>query len=174
MNGTSTATDFRERLQRKIERDRQTLETVTANELKKLEDGLRNTVNGALSTIERDTGAATKRMAAMLLMAWMRPLLVGLSLFLGILLGSWGLMQWLLSDIESKIETRAELRAGIEEQRETLRQIEEQTWGVEFHEIKNGDRLERLLVLPRGTTGEIISGNVPATKGLKALRLLSE
>ena len=174
MNEISTATDFRERLQRKIERDHQTLETVTANELKKLEDGLRNIVNGALSTIERDTGAATKRMAAMLLMAWIRPLLVGLSLFLGILLGSWGLMQWLSSDIGSKIETWSEIKLKIEEHRETLRQIEAQTWGVEFHEDKNGDRLERLLVLPRGTTGEIVSGIRPDTKGLTAVRLLSE
>ena len=151
MSVTSTATDFRERLQRKIERDRQTLETVTSNELKKLEDGLRNIVNGALSTIERDTGAATKRMAAMLLKAWIRPLIAGLSLFLGILLGSWGLMQWLLTDIGSKIETRSELKAEIEEQRETLRQTEAKTWGVEFYEWRKG----RFLVLPQGMTAEV-------------------
>lgn len=160
MSETSTATDFRERLQRKIERDHQTLETVTANELKKLEDSLRNIVNGALSTIERDTGAA------MLLMAWMRPLLVGLSLFFGILLGSWGLMQWLLTDIESKIETHAELKAEIGEQSETLRQIEAKTWGVEFHEGRKG----RFLVLPQGMTAEVGW----SVEDRPAIRLLSE
>ena len=44
-------------------------------------------------------------MRALLLRAWLRPLLVGLSLWLGIFGGSWATMHWLSGSIQSNIET---------------------------------------------------------------------
>ena len=83
----------------------------------------------------------------MLLRAWLRPLVVGLSLWLGICGGSWATMHWLWTRIETRIETAAELDVRIEEARQTLAQMEEDTWGIVFREIEG----ERFVVLPAGT-----------------------
>ena len=86
-------------------------------------------------------------MRAVLLRAWLRPLVVGLSLFLGISGGSWATMHWLSRSIERRIETLATLNVRIEEARWTLAEIEEATWGVTLREIEG----ERFVVLPAGT-----------------------
>ena len=44
-------------------------------------------------------------LSALLLHAWLRPVLVGLSLLLGICGGSWAAMPWLWTTIEHRIET---------------------------------------------------------------------
>ena len=80
--------------------------------------------------------------------AWLRPLAVGLSLFLGILIGSWGLTRWLSSNIESLFEMRAALTVEIEEQQRTVERLQQTTWGVVLHE---GDEGRRFVVLPEGT-----------------------
>ena len=85
-------------------------------------------------------------MRALLLRAWMRPLMVGLSLFLGISGGSWATMHWLSVSIERRIETLAALNVRIEQARETLAGIEETTWGVTLREIEG----DRFVVLPFG------------------------
>ena len=43
-------------------------------------------------------------MRALLLRAWLRPLVVGLSLWLGIFGGSWATMHWQSARIRSSIE----------------------------------------------------------------------
>ncbi|WP_419948056.1 hypothetical protein [Candidatus Palauibacter sp.] len=78
---------------------------------------------------------------------WLRPLLVGLSLFLGISGGSWATMHWLWRSIELRIETLATLNRQIEEARWTLAEIEDTTWGVTLREIDG----ERFVVLPAGS-----------------------
>ena len=81
---------------------------------------------------------------------------------LGICGGSWGLTQWLSNNIQNLIETRSELQAEIEEQRRSVQQLQETTWGVRFQEAENG----RSLVLPQGTvpaTGWTVGGQ-PAVK----------
>ena len=100
--------------------------------------------SAALSTIERDTAAALARKDAMLKRSWLRPLTIGLSLFLGVLLGSWGLTQWLSSEIESLIARKIQLEVGIELQEETLARLEGRTWGIRLHEGDKG----RYVVLP--------------------------
>ena len=102
----------------------------------------------------------------MLLRAWLRHLVVGLSLFLGICGGGWATMHWLSTTIYNRIETLAVLDIDIEEARETLARIEETTWGVTLREI-NG---ERFVVLPTGSLS-----NPPWTVGGRpALNLSSE
>ena len=64
----------------------------------------------------------------------------------GVAIGATGLTAWLGADIRTKIEDRASLDVDIVQARETLRAIEEGTWGVQFHELSNG----RFLVLPEG------------------------
>ena len=143
---TSNANDLTERLRRRLESERQAIEELTASELERLGANLRRVASNALRTIERDTAVATGRMRALLLNAWLRPLLVGLSLWLGICGGSWATMQWLSTRIEARIQTAAALDLDIEEARETLARLEATTWGIVLQEIEG----ERFVVLPAG------------------------
>ena len=104
--------------------------------------------SGALRSIEADTVEATGRMRELLMKAWLRPLVVGMSLFLGICFGSLGTMHWLSRSIHDRIETLDELDTRTGWARATLAEIEETTWGVELLE-SSGDRY---VSLPAGTT----------------------
>ena len=70
----------------------------------------------------------------LLLRAWLRPLMVGLVISLGIFGASWGLMQWLSSRVQNLIETQETLQLGIAQQQRDLEQLQAQTWGVWLHE----------------------------------------
>ena len=85
-------------------------------------------------------------MRALLLKAWLRPLVVGLSLWLGICGGSWATMHWLSTRIQARIETAAALDLDIGEARQTLARLEPGTWGIALREIEG----ERFVVLPSG------------------------
>ena len=143
---TSNANDLTERLRRRLESERQAIEELTASELKRLGANSRRVASNALRTIERDTAVATGRMRALLLKAWLRPLVVGLSLWLGICGGSWATMHWLSARIQARIETAAALDLEIEEARQTLARLEATTWGIALREIEG----ERFVVLPAG------------------------
>lgn len=56
-----------------------TVGTTAARELKVPGESLRSVAGNAPRTIETDTAAATGRMRGMLLRAWVRPLVIGLS-----------------------------------------------------------------------------------------------
>ena len=145
---TSNANDLTERLRSRLESERQAIEELTASELERLGANSRRVASNALRTIERDTAAATGRMRALLLGAWLRPLVVGLSLWLGICGGSWATltMHWLSTRIQARIQTAAALDVNIEEARQTLARLEETTWGIALREIEG----ERFVVLPTG------------------------
>ena len=143
---TSNANDLTERLRRRLESERREIEELTASELDQLGENSRRVASNALRTIERDTAAATGRMRALLLGAWLRPLVVGLSLWLGICGGSWATMHWLSTRIQARIETAAVLDVDIEEARQTLARLEATTWGIALREIEG----ERFVVLPTG------------------------
>ena len=154
------------RLQRRLEAERLETERTAAHELKLLGESLRGVARNALHTIEADTAAWTGRVRGMLLRAWLLPLIVGLSLSLGISVGSWAGTRWLWTTIEQQIEALAVLRVDIEEARATLARIEAATWGVTLREIEG----ERFVVLPARSLS-----NPPWTVGGRAaLRLPSE
>ncbi len=135
MSTTSTQNDLTSRLRSRLETDRKRIEETAARELKRLGESLSAVRSDALRSIEADTVEATGRMRAMLLRAWLRPLVVGLSLFLGFSGGSWVTMHWLSRSIEVRIEALATLNRQVEQARGTLAEIE-------------GDRF---VVLPFGT-----------------------
>ena len=166
MSRTSNPNDLSARLQSRLESERRQIEETTASELRRLGERSRTVVNAALHTIEADTAAVTARIRAVLLNAWLRPLLVGLSIFVAISGGSWTLTHWLATRIQGRIETLATLEVQIEDARETLAEIEETTWGVTLLEIDG----ERFVVLPDGTLD-----HPPWTVGGRpALKLSSE
>ena len=147
MSETSSPNDLTSRLRSRLETDRKQIEETAARELKQLGESLSAVRSDALRSIEADTAEASVRMRAMLLRAWLRPLVVGLSLFLGFSGGSWATTHWLWSSIEVRIETLARLDRQVEQARSTLAEIEETTWGVTLREIEG----DRFVVLPFGT-----------------------
>ena len=150
MERTSTANDLTERLRRRLESERREIEKLTASELERLAANSRRVARNALRTIERDTEEATGRMRELLAKAWQRPLIVGLSLWLGFFGGSWATMRWLSRSIHDRIETLAAANARIEAAHETLAELEADTWGIALREIKG----ERYVVLPFGTVAD--------------------
>ena len=166
MSRTSNPSDLTARLRSRMAAERRQIEETAASEQRRLGENLRAVANGALRTIEGDTAAMVARVRVMLLNAWLRPLVVGLSLFLAFSGGSWGLMHWLSTEIQSRIEILAALTVRIDEGRETLVEIEDTTWGVTLLEIDG----ERFVVLPAGALT-----NPPWTVGGRpALKLSSE
>ena len=139
-----------ERLRKRLETERREIEALTASELERLGANSRRVASNALRTIERDTEAATGRMRALLLGAWLRPLVVGLGLWLGIFGGSWATMHWLSTRIQARIQTAAALDLEIEEARQTLARLEAATWGIALREIER----ERFVVLPAGALAD--------------------
>ena len=163
MERTSTANDLTDRLRRRLESERREIEELTASELGRLAENSRRVARNALRTIERDTEEATGRMRELLVKAWLRPFVVGLSLWIGFFGGSWATMQWLSRSIQERIETVAGLGRDIEDARRTLAQLEVDTWGLVFHEIKG----ERFVVVPDGVLADPpwwVDGDRPALK----------
>ena len=162
MDESSNVSNLRTRLEQKSEQDRKKIEELIEREYGKLSENLQGIAASELSTIERAMRDELEEYAARvraslyemrrvnkaLTKAWLRPVVVGLSLFLGILGGSWGLTRWLSSDIKSLLETRGALSAEIKEQQRTVERLKETTWGVVLHEGKGG---RRFAVLPAGT-----------------------
>ena len=79
MERTSTASDLTDRLRSRLESERREIEELTASELKWLAENSQRVARNALNTIERDTEEATGRIRELLVKAWLRPLIVGLS-----------------------------------------------------------------------------------------------
>ena len=144
---TSTPNELTSRLRRRLEADHREIEETAASELRRRGESLSAVVDDALRTIEADTASAVGRLGALLRRAWLRPLVVGLSLSLGICAGSWAGTRWLWTTIEQQIEALAVLRVDIKEARATLARIEDTTWGLELTKIDG----ERFVVLPAGT-----------------------
>ena len=147
MKQTSSAADLSARLRQKLKRDRQEIESVTGSELRRLGENLRRIASEERRTTEAATEKAIGRLRGMLLWGWLRPLVIGALLSIGICVGSWGAMQWLEWQIRSRIETRASLEVEIERQRETVKRLKQSSWGIRLQETPKG----RFVVLPPGT-----------------------
>ena len=163
---TSTPNELTSRLRRRLEAENREIEETVASELRRRGKSLSAVVDDALRTIEADTVEGIGRLSAVLRRAWLRPLVVGLSLSLGICVGSWAGTRWLWTTIERQIEVLVALRLDIEEARSTLARMEDTTWGVWFRE-SDGDRF---VVLPAGT----LSNPPWRVGGRPAVKLSSE
>ena len=128
---TSSQSDLAERLRQKLETERLEIEKTAGRELRRLGESLNGVASDALRCIEADMAASTGRTRGLLMRAWVRPLVVGPSLFLGISVGCWATMHWLSASIESRIKTLAVLNVNIKQaaQSETLRRQIEQLSG---------------------------------------------
>ena len=147
MNGTSSGSDLQARLQKRAEQDREQIEALTRSELKKLAKNLRQSVDEEMYIIVRDIKDRTRWMNAALWGTWLRSVVIGGCLFLGILAGSWGLTRWYANQIQSLIETKDRLEFEIHEARQTIELIEQDTWGVTLVEVDG----RRYAILPEST-----------------------
>ena len=153
----SNANDLTARLGRRLETERRKIEELTANELERLGENSRHVARNALRSIERDTEEAVGRMRELLVKAWLRPLIVGMALWLGIFVGGWATMQWLSRSIQNRIEERSMVDLEIAGGREMLADIEETTWGVGLREV-NGVRYVTLPARTPVLTAFIVDG----------------
>ena len=190
MSMTSNANDLSAQIRQRIEAQDRKLDEIDERKLQEYGERWDAIVNDKLPIIDaamekvnwrildklRRTEAETEkglgRMHRLLLRAWLRPLVTGLVVGLGLLLsifgGSWGLMQWQSSRVQRLLETQETYRRGIAQEQRALDQLQAQTWGVWLHE--DADRA-RYVVLPRGTLNE----EWPVTVlGQPAIRLSSE
>ena len=105
-----------------------------------------DTAEHGLATIERTTGQWDRRLKAAALVGWMRPLILGLSISIGIYGAHWVAMQWTAREVTSLTSRKAMLQAEIESQEKTIERLKTKTWGILLHEDESG----RFVVFPKG------------------------
>lgn len=189
MNSHSSVQNLAATLAEKQEQDRKQIEALTRSALQQLANSLRQQSGDALSStlnaieselnerlsdirqqIEQQSTLLaaslstirneTRALQAFTFRSWLKPLLLSLSVLLGIFCGSWALTQWFSLDIREQLATRAGLAQDIREQEETLARLKTRAWGVTFREDEDG----RFLILPIGAKIGWTIGKNPAVK----------
>ena len=117
--------NFGERLRDTVSNGLGTIESATADvivnvlkELRRFETAAVAQVNKNERTIEAASTTSTGRVYALLLRTWAVSARTGFAIFLGIFVASWGLMQWLPSEVMSQFQLLRELHQQIEESTE--------------------------------------------------------
>lgn len=121
-----TASPLAARLKRQMQADSETIQSLTKEQLAGLRKELHAIMQRELHTIRTDMEEQSRRLAGRLL--WSRtllPLLIGLSLSLGILGGSWGMMHYLTGQIRDRQATIATME-------ETVRELQHQGGKIQF------------------------------------------
>ena len=103
-------TTLAERLKQQHSREKEIIQDLTQEQLQNLRNELKSTYSKELATIKSDIQATTKAHSWKRLKSHMlAPLMVGLSLCVGLLGGSWGLMQYMSNRITHLTENVAKL-----------------------------------------------------------------
>lgn len=122
-----TASPLAARLKRQMQADSETIQSLTKEQLAGLRKELHTIMQKELHTIRADMEEQGHRLAGRLL--WSRTLLlllIGLSLSLGILGGSWGMMHYLTGQIRDRQATIATME-------ETVRELQRQGGKIQFN-----------------------------------------
>lgn len=121
-----TASPLAARLKRQMQADSETIQSLTKEQLAGLRKELHAIMQKELHTIRADMEEQGHRLTGRLL--WSRtllPLLIGLSLSLGILGGSWEMMHYLTGQIRDRQATIATME-------ETVRELQRQGGKIQF------------------------------------------
>ena len=145
---TSNVNDLSARLRRRMEDEDRETTAIAERELRTFGETLNASANDTLRITEAAMAAQVGRMHGLLWRGWIRSLVVGLCVCLGIFVGSWGLTQWQSSRVQRLVERQEALRLAIAQEQQTLEHLQAQTWGVWLHEAEDGGRY---VVLPQGT-----------------------
>ena len=147
--------DLNQRLQQKLDQERQVILELTQKSYLKLQNELKAITKAELSTIEKDMKYQSFILTKILGKFWLMPAGVGLSLCLGIFIGSWGVAQYLSSRIGQRQETLDYLEeridsqvAEIQQQQQTLEKIQKKTAGITITQTELGT----FLTLPSYST----------------------
>lgn len=151
----SNVASLKDRLRSKMEDDREQTESLIQEHLSELSENLKDSISDELNSIRKNLESETDRLnreyrklKIVLTRAWIKPLVIGLGIFLGIFVGSWGLMQYLSSSVTSSMEERALVESQIQSAQETLSTME--TLGVEIKKYED----KFYIVMPEGYTVE--------------------
>ena len=137
---TSNVNDLSARLRRRTEAEELETTAIAERELRKFGETLSAGANDKLRITEAAMEAQVGRIQGLLWRGWLRSVVVGLFVFLGIFVGSWGLTQWQSSRVQRLVERQEALRLAIAQEQQTLAQLQAQTWGVWLHEAEDGTR----------------------------------
>lgn len=151
----SNVASLKDRLRSKMEDDREQTESLIQEHLSELSENLKDSISDELNSIRKNLESETDRLnreyrklKIVLTRAWIKPLVIGLGIFLGIFVGSWGGMQYLSSSVTSSMEERALVESQIQSAQETLSTME--TLGVEIKKYED----KFYIVMPEGYTVE--------------------
>ena len=106
--------------------------------LQQLSTGYQEAMKRELGSIASVTAQEAKTVRHVVVRLWFWLAAGGVLLIGGLTLGSWGLAAGLTASIDSKLKERAALAREIEQQQATLRELEQKTWGVGYHDTKGG------------------------------------
>ena len=148
---TSNVNDLSARLRRRMEDEDRETTAIAERELRRFGETLHASANDTLRITEAAMAAQVGRMHGLLWRGWLRSLVVGLCVCLGIFGGSWGLTQWQSSRVERLVERQEALRRAIAQEQQTLAHLQAQTWGVRLYEAEDGTRH---VLFPKGAFGE--------------------
>ena len=121
---TSNVNELSARLRRQTEAEELETTAIAARELRKFGETLSASANDKLRITEAAMEGQVGRIQGLLWRAWLRPLVVGLFVFPGIFVGSWGLTQWQSSRVERLVERQEVLRLAITQEQQALAQLQ--------------------------------------------------
>lgn len=149
---------LRDRLQKTTEQETEAARALIKTELTKLENDLINYVGHGLSSIKKNISSEidklneeVNKLKKTREKVWIKPLVTGLNIFLGLLIGSWGLTQYLSGNVRDLLNDRRQISAQIQTDQNTLNGLETKTWGLKLL-IEKG---EKYVILPPGYIPEI-------------------
>jgi len=145
--GPQKASELGQRLREKLEADRSEIETLTRAQLKRLSASLTEDVRLAVNTIDLDIHNWKEAQARQSWWSWLRPVVAGLSVILGLAIGTAATTLYLSRDIKNQVEERALLTEAIAMQRETLAELHDQTGWIDVYEESKGNWI---VVIPKG------------------------
>lgn len=151
----SNVASLKDRLRAKMKDDREQTESLIQEHLNNLSENLKGSINNELSSIRKNLESETERLNREYLKlkmamtrAWLKPLVTGLGIFIGIFAGCWGGMQYLSSSLTNTLEKQALIESQIQSAQETLNNM--QTLGVEIKKYED----KFYIVMPEGYTVE--------------------
>ena len=146
MNKPSHAKDLSINLDEEDRKREQEYEQRFQSSMERVLKSFNDTGERGLATIERTTADWNRRLNTLAFAGWMRPLVLGLSISLGIYGAHWAAKRWTADQVKSLTSRKATLQAEIESQEKTIETLKEKTWGVLMHEDDEG----RFVVFPKG------------------------
>ncbi|BCX90008.1 hypothetical protein MIN45_PP22 (plasmid) [Methylomarinovum tepidoasis] len=151
MKNPSTPTNsskLADKLRAKVQEDQALIDDLIRQQQNAIENALRQSSNDVQRSIEENMADLNRRIRRALTLRWMPALIVGLSLFIGISAGAWGLTRYLANQIGQLLTERDALGAAVQA-------LEQQSHGLKMGRGPDG-RL--YLILPPGSESGLQCG----------------